>query len=182
MENQRIRITKNMLKNALLDLLGNQPIGKITVYSLCEKAEINRTTFYKYYGSPYELLNEIETDYFRKLEHCPTENDEEGSNGLVSALRFIEGERKNWRVLINTVHDEEFAQKLFNLPFIRRLLDHNIGNVPEESQRDYIRLFICHGGYAIIRQWLNKNNGESPEEIAALILSLSKGKNGIVQK
>ncbi|MDD7390564.1 MAG: TetR/AcrR family transcriptional regulator [Lachnospiraceae bacterium] len=174
MENQRIRITKSMLKNALLDLLENQPIGKITVYSLCEKAEINRTTFYKYYGSPYELLDEIETDYFSELEHRLTESSAEDSDGLASALRFLEGERKNWRVLINTVHDEEFAQRLFNLPVIRRLLDHNIGDIPVESQRDYIRLFICHGGYAIIRQWLNKNNGETPEEIAALILSLSK--------
>ncbi|MDD7739067.1 MAG: TetR-like C-terminal domain-containing protein [Lachnospiraceae bacterium] len=174
MENQRIRITKKMLKNALMDLLENQPIGKVTVYSLCEKAEINRTTFYKYYGSPYELLDEIETDYFRELEHCLTENNEEGSNGLVSALCFLEGERKNWRVLINTVHDEEFAQRLFDLPVIRRLLDHYIGNAQKEGQRDYIRLFICHGGYAIIRQWLKKDNGESPEEIADLIFTLVK--------
>lgn len=174
MENQRIRITKSMLKNALLDLLTNQPIGKITVYSLCEKAEINRTTFYKYYGSPYELLDEIETDYFRELEHCLTENNEKGGNGLASALLFLEGEQKNWRVLINTIHDEEFAQRLFNLPVIRRLLDQSIDDASLESQRDYIRLFICHGGYAIIRQWLNKNNREKPEEIAALILSLSK--------
>ena len=46
MENQRIRLSKTMLKNALIRLLANKSIDKITVYELCAEAQINRTTFY----------------------------------------------------------------------------------------------------------------------------------------
>lgn len=174
MENQRIRITKKMLKNALLELLREQPIGKITIYDLCRKAEINRTTFYKYYGSQYELLDEIETNYFEELEHRLAGISNDSRDGLVSALRFIEAEKEHWTVLINAVNDEEFARRLFDLPIIGMLFDSNMENVPSENQRGYIRLFVCHGAYAIVRQWLNKEHGETPEEIAALILSLAQ--------
>ena len=55
MENQRIRITKRMLREALIRLLGKKPIEKIRVQELCQEAQINRTTFYKYYGNQYDL-------------------------------------------------------------------------------------------------------------------------------
>ena len=60
MENQRIRLSKAMLKNALMRLLKEKPIEKISIYELCAAAQINRTTFYKYYGSQYELLADTE--------------------------------------------------------------------------------------------------------------------------
>lgn len=174
MENQRVRLTKMMLKSALMELLKEKPIGKIAIRELCAKAQINHTTFYKYYGSQYELLAEIESGYFEELERRLTEDNTEKRDGLTAALRFLEDEKDGWRVLINTVHDEEFADRLFHLPVIRRLLDKNLGTEVDDSLRDYIHLYICHGGYAIIRQWLNAKGGESPEEIAALILTLSK--------
>lgn len=174
MENQRIRLTKKMLKSALMDLLKEKPIGKIAIRELCTRAEINHTTFYKYYGSQYELLDEIESNYFDELEHCLIEDGAETCDGLVAALRFLENEKECWRVLINTVHDEEFAGRLFNLPVVCKLLDENIKIEQDENRRNYIRLFICQGGYAIIRQWLNQNSGESPEVIAELIWSLVK--------
>lgn len=142
-----------------------------TNYNLATE-KINRTTFYKYYGSQYELLDEIEENYFEKLENFLTEDNSEAFDGLTDALCFLEGEKERWRILINTVSDEEFANRLFNLPIIRRLLDENIGTEIDENKRSYIRLFICHGSYAIIRQWVNQENGEAPEEIAKMIYSL----------
>ncbi len=59
-ENQRIRLSKQLLRNALISLLEEKSINKISVREICETAEINRTTFYKYYGSQYDLLEDIE--------------------------------------------------------------------------------------------------------------------------
>ena len=68
MENQRVRLSKMLLKNALMKLLKEKPLEKITIYELCAEAQLNRVTFYKYYGSQYDLLTDIENDCFRKLE------------------------------------------------------------------------------------------------------------------
>ena len=42
-------------------------IQKIYVRELCVKADINRSTFYKYYESQYDLLAEIENDFLQEL-------------------------------------------------------------------------------------------------------------------
>lgn len=46
MENQRVRLSKTMLKNALISLLAEKNIDKITIYELCKK--INHQTFKKW--------------------------------------------------------------------------------------------------------------------------------------
>ena len=172
MENQRVRLTKKMLKSALMELLKDKPIEKIAIRELCSKAEINHTTFYKYYGSQYDLLDEIESDYFKELECCLLEDGMETHDGLTSALRFIEREKERWKVLINTVHEEEFAHRLFTLPVISKLFSNHLSAAQDENTRTYIRLFLCQGGYAIIRYWINNENGDSPEDISVLIWSL----------
>ena len=68
MENQRVRLSKAMLKSGLLTLLREKTLNHISVYELCAASQINRTTFYKYYGSPSDLLNEIERDFLAQLD------------------------------------------------------------------------------------------------------------------
>lgn len=174
MENQRVRLTKIMLKSALMELLKEKPIEKISIRELCSRAEINHTTFYKHYGSQHELLEEIEADYFHELEACLLEDGLESPDGLNSALHFIGREKERWKVLINAVHEEEFVKRIFSLPVISRLFNEHLSYVHDESTGMYVRLFLCHGGYAIIRQWINNETGDPPEEISALIWSLIK--------
>ena len=38
MENQRVRLSKMLLKNALIKLLKEKPLEKITIYELCAEA------------------------------------------------------------------------------------------------------------------------------------------------
>ena len=172
MENQRVRLTKKMLKNALMELLKDKPIEKINIRELCRKAEINHTTFYKYYGSQHDLLNEIESEYFEELECCLLEDSTEVRDGLTSTLHFLEREKDRWKTLINAVHEEEFAKRLFTLPAISMLLNDYLSTTQDEIKRNYIRLFLCQGGYAIIRYWINNENQESAEDISDMIWSL----------
>lgn len=59
----KILHTKERIRNSLIQMLGNITIEKITIKELCMTAGINRTTFYKYYGSQYDVLNEIASIY-----------------------------------------------------------------------------------------------------------------------
>ena len=46
---QRVIITKMMLKEALLKLLHTRQLNKITITDLCRESGINRATFYRHY-------------------------------------------------------------------------------------------------------------------------------------
>ncbi len=58
-EDRRIRMTKRMLKDALIELLKKKDIYHVSIRELCEAADVNRTTFYKYYGSQFLSLIHI---------------------------------------------------------------------------------------------------------------------------
>ena len=59
-ENQRVRLSKQMLRSSLIEILGEKSIHKVSIREICDRAQINRTTFYKYYGSQYDLLLDME--------------------------------------------------------------------------------------------------------------------------
>ncbi|MBR8643897.1 TetR/AcrR family transcriptional regulator [[Brevibacterium] frigoritolerans] len=50
-QDRRIDRTKTFLKDALLKLLSENPISKISITELCNEANINRGTFYAHYDN-----------------------------------------------------------------------------------------------------------------------------------
>lgn len=172
MENQRIRLSKKMLKNALMQLLREKPIEKISIYELCANAQINRTTFYKYYGNQYDLLSDIEHDVFAQFEAQLLAYDD-SSMSLHHVLELISSDKDTFMTLINAVPDQEFSSKLFSLHTVKSILTAKLPGHYTERQKEYMYLFICQGGYAIIRKWLNEAVQDSPDMIAELIYDLA---------
>ena len=64
---QRVRLTKTMIKNAFLELLSAKNIRHISVRELCEKAQINRATFYSHYMDIYDLKEQLENQLIESL-------------------------------------------------------------------------------------------------------------------
>lgn len=64
---RRVRYTKKVIKESLFDLLQTTPFEQITVKALCQKAEINRATFYKHYETLSALMEEIEYEECKHL-------------------------------------------------------------------------------------------------------------------
>ena len=80
--NQRTRISKLLFRNALMDLLRQKgDIHKISVRELCEKAELNRSTFYSHYNEPKELLEELESELLTSTENHLKKIGEENDLG-----------------------------------------------------------------------------------------------------
>ena len=52
----RIVRTKKMLHQALIELMKDKTFEEIKVCDICDKAMINRSTFYAHYDDKYELL------------------------------------------------------------------------------------------------------------------------------
>ena len=57
----RVRYTLKMLKDSLLRLLEEKPINKITVKEVCERAELNRATFFCIFRTALNCLKASKT-------------------------------------------------------------------------------------------------------------------------
>lgn len=170
-ENQRIRVTKKILKESLTGLLYNKSIHKISVREICDDSQINRTTFYKYYGSQFDLLGDMENDVLTQIDqYLSTDNDSTDNTleQLTKITTFVNNNLDLCKVLFNNNIDPEFPEKLLNLPLIKQKIIQLMGeNNADETA--YIFTFIVNGGFNIIKMWMNKENRESPEEMASFL-------------
>ncbi|MDQ1505633.1 MAG: hypothetical protein QOD57_3360, partial [Actinomycetota bacterium] len=55
----RITRTVHALEEAIVDLAAEQPVSRITVAALAERAGVTRATVYNRYTSPLDLLIEV---------------------------------------------------------------------------------------------------------------------------
>ena len=162
MENQRIRLSKTLLKNALVHLLQKKPLNKISVLEICE-------TFYKYYGSQTDLLNEIESDFLAQLdESLALIPEQEGA--VASVLANLYEQRTTFCTLVRAIPSHEFATHLFSLPGINGLFKNlAIASSCTKSQTQYTREFIFQGTFAVLCSWLSSENPEPVSEIAEML-------------
>lgn len=58
---RRIERTRSSIINAFLELRSGKPIEKISIKELCEKAGINKSTFYTHYQDIYDLSEQLES-------------------------------------------------------------------------------------------------------------------------
>ncbi|MGN0614258.1 MAG: TetR/AcrR family transcriptional regulator [Porcipelethomonas sp.] len=168
-EDQRIRLSKQLLRNALIELLKEKGINKISVREICSTAEINRTTFYKYYGSQYDLLEDIENTLLEELSERIGNGANAENKRLPQILKTINENAEVYRLLANNSIDPEFPQRLLNLPAVRESLREITNKQEFTDYSNYTYEFLTWGGYSVIRRWLNKEDRESPEEMAEYI-------------
>lgn len=171
---QRVRLSKKMLKDALISLLEEKPINKVSVRELCERAEINRTTFYKYYGSPYELFADMENDVLDTfadwIKLCEPEDSQ-----LEKLLAIIDKNVGLYRILFNNNTESGLLPKIISLPEISEQIEKVANDERFAQYPEYTNDFFVWGSYKVILNWLNKENRESPKELADFINKLYDG-------
>ena len=65
---RRTLYTRNAIKDALLEALGDKTFEQITVTDVCRRAEITRATYYLHYQTLTEVLDELLSDALRMAE------------------------------------------------------------------------------------------------------------------
>lgn len=100
-QDARVRYTVKVLKEALLKLLEQKPVNKITVKEVCELAELNRATFYTHFSDCFDLLESIETDFIAEFESSLKYAESFDVSMLVSAIYdMVDNNERVCRVLV----------------------------------------------------------------------------------
>lgn len=132
--------TAARMDEAFLALLEQKDFAYITVKELCQKAGVNRSTFYLHYETVGDLLAESVEYMHRQLYQTALEKPE-----IFSADR-------TYRWMFREIFD----------PILERF------SIPEED-RNYYMMFYLNGISAIIAEWLRRDCSEEIDEIIAVI-------------
>lgn len=105
----RVVKTKKNIRDAFLELRKKHTLDEIKVNALCEKAMVNKTTFYNHYQDIYELSEELEKEVledflnnFKDIDMMLADSDR-FINGMHAAL---EAENDMLRIVYKDKMDE----------------------------------------------------------------------------
>ena len=175
--NQRTRLSKILLKNALMDLLSEKgSVTKISVRELCERADLNRSTFYAHYSEPKELLEEVEAELLdatrEHLQKIGAENDIGAHRYLLSFLIYIKENDKPFRTLLIDAGDPEFRSKFMQQSIIQFVENLNISFPTDQEQ--YIYSYILNGSTGVIIQWMRSDYSIDENALVDLLFFINQ--------
>lgn len=185
---RRVLYTKMFLKEALLELMKEKAIDKITPTELCRKANINRNTFYTHYYTPRDVLTEVEADFsaqiIESLSSQFTDEDIEISQMLKEICRIVYAQKDFCKVLLSENGDAAFFENVISAgkPVVTDGW-RSEGVSLDDDEMDMLFAFIVNGSIALIKKWAASDMTEQPEKIAAMLEQISYGGiNGTITK
>lgn len=174
-KDHRTRVTKMLIRRAFTDLLRVKPVQSISIKELCEKAGVNRGTFYAHYASVHDLLMQMEDEMLSEInEVLASLLPEDG--GDVSSLRIstelfqcLKDNADLCTVTLGDFGDKSFAVRMLNMGW-EKCLDAYSRYFRSASPREiaYFYAFVSEGCIGLLRRWLREGMTTSAEDIAAL--------------
>lgn len=158
--NKRAQHTKKLIKRTVLALLQQKKIDAITVTEVCQKADVNRTTFYRYYTDVYMCVEKIEMEFLESIDFpkgiSPLEGLERLLEGFyqhpqISNLVFIEGNTQLLNKLHSTMDHPAKHPVNFNI---------------------YQDTYITLGMQGILKGWVKGGMKETPEQLSKIITKI----------
>lgn len=119
---RRVRRTKALLLQGLIQLMEEKDIKDISVKELSDLADINRGTFYLHYSDVYNMLGKIEEELFQEFNEILERDLAVDSIGpmlpkpvLLDLFIFLDQNRALAKVLIGPHGDMAFVNRLKEL-------------------------------------------------------------------
>lgn len=177
--NQRVMLTKKLLKDGLLHLLENKSIEKVNVTELCRESGINRATFYAHYETPYDVLNEIESDIsddvVHGFEHAMQDNKSLNLQESIEIIcQYFYDNIELLRILIRNYSIQNLA-----IAFTRAyevIVRSPLAKDADEEDIKLVTTFLAGGGFFLLCYWIKGGVQKTPKEMAQLMADLLSGK------
>ncbi len=167
---------KNVLvlqQNSLIELMQEKPFSKVTIKEICEKADVNRSTFYAHYKDQYELKESMEKEIICQLELVLSQIDEMGGdaaiyNTLCVFLNYIKSNNNSIQILLRNDGSYQFLEQIIHLVYAN--LQPRF-NMVSESER-YTYIYLVTGSAGVVQKWIEDESTFSVEELAGLLMNI----------
>ncbi len=150
-ESRRVRLTKKMIKEALIALMGEKESARITVKELCEKADVNRSTFYAYYRDTAAVIKEIEEDILMQLPDLGSADTEEFNFKIFSLFEYIRVNSRVFYVMMFNSSSSQFCKKLMDAILQKY---EGLTTIKDERVSRMSYIFCVNGIAGLVKDWI----------------------------
>jgi AcrR family transcriptional regulator len=168
----RVLMTRRLFRQALTELLRQKPLQSITVKELCQKAGVNRGTFYSHYTDIFALMEQIEGEVSRELsdtlEDFTSRNPQSSPFSVyTSILQFFRKNSDICTVLLSGYGDRSFLEKLFQTG--RESCTSVYGEMFPSASQEQLEMFytfVSSGCVGLLRYWIDTGMALPEESLA----------------
>ncbi len=160
--------TKGYLKEALIELLKSTPFENITIKAICQKASVNRSTFYAYYTCPRDLIDEIEADILSKL---PDYNPQRPFiDSITPFMQYIRENGDAFMILLSSSADTSFGERI-----ISAVMDkyEEFSPADDQGEKEMSFIFCVNGVVGIVREWIRSGFRWDVSSISNMIVNMA---------
>jgi AcrR family transcriptional regulator len=167
--NRRTQYTQASLKQALVQLLQQAPLAKVTVTALCQQADINRSTFYTHYHDPMALFQAVEQDLIAAIRPLLAGEMPD----LPAILTVLKQQQAATLVICSNLNDSTLLQQFLKSIRHETTLDYQRWfQTDDPVMLDYYFDFFLGGSLRVITTWLQTGAQQSPTQIAKVIMTI----------
>ncbi|MFD1884673.1 TetR/AcrR family transcriptional regulator [Paenibacillus wenxiniae] len=187
----RIVRTRMLLRDALIELMEQQPYDKITIQHIATQATVNRKTFYLHYETKDHLLYAVTDELLGEL--FGEARDANSFNQSVEELqRYIAG-----RIFTYIIRYKRFFEVMFERQamsnfvqymkqYIARFYEEEFARLENDKlpvHKDVIASYISSAYVGVIHWWLREGMPYTPEEMTEQMIVLnSNGPIRLIQQ
>lgn len=172
--NQRYHEMDICMKAALLELMQETPFEKITVKGICERAGVNRGTFYSHYTDIYAMIEDAE-NYLNKELISITEQWAKQYSGtqiqtlFIEYLHYIKEHRYFYR--ISLANRKNLSVKKTFRPLWEQLVHPQYQKSLGTDDNTLLYYYIAFEGSItmVLQHWLETDCLDSEKKIAAIL-------------
>lgn len=161
-----IRITKSKesIRNAFIELRIKKELRKITVKELCEKANINKSTFYSHYEDIFDLSDQIESNVVKQI----IDSINYKQSIILNASKFTSElfyAMKSQKELIDVVFSgTQHPNLIYKIStMLKDIIFENNPNLRTNSKFNILLDYTIYGGYYAYEE--NSKIDDNPDEI-----------------
>ena len=163
--------TRERIVDAFLSLYEGRSIREVTVAQVSAAAHVNRSTFYEYFDSVYDLLDQVEDALVEQVARAAEKAA--GDGGRIDEAEFARQgavlfEAAGGRMGVLVSHPSSaFPTRLVER--MRPLMGSVLGMDPENPRSELLISFVLSGIVGSLSSWHRSGEALPRREVAALI-------------
>jgi len=182
-ENRKVRYSKMVIRDSLMELMKSKSILKISVKDICDIADISRSTFYDHYKDQYDLLRQIEDESLSYLENLLNNyNNKRSKRDLIDMIENVLAYIMNnnyVHVLLSEHGNIDFQKKLFkHFTLQKQISGFFSGTMQDDETKAYYFVFVVNGTIGLIQHWIKNNMHIPVPKLAKMIFKWTEQQTG----
>lgn len=172
----RTKFSQKVIKDSLSELLKTNELSEITVKEICEKAQINRGTFYNHYENIEEAYEAIQHDFYQNIVSRLDKKEIISVDGsfFIELMQYVVKNKIIVRTIIKEFSTSKLLKKLIDYTtrrFVKEFSEH-YPSIPLDKVTD-ISTYIIHGTLGIMINMINEDRIDQLDYVSNIIINLN---------